>query len=318
MTQGDGANDAPPDAPPLPSSHAGPLPMPPLPPLPPRVEITFDYTFDEICDGLTSSPDEPQRQPKRRPLAKRVRLIGWVLLIALAVVLLMFLNRGEQPRVDLLMAAGPSVLAASLVTLGIVIVTGTFWMAMSPNQKTRDAGGGLQTPAVVGMVLIAIAALGMMWARGEPSGCTVRYRTAMTVALLPWFFVIVLTFTAWLWLSSSDLRLKWLAQSARRRPRTIVLVADWVRWRDEVSDLLYRWPYFRRAWETPNVLVMEDENELRHILPKRVMDPATLDQARSIIASHLADARLLIRPGGIPAALPARPPESSGPPAAGG
>jgi hypothetical protein len=73
-----------------------------------------------------------------------------------------------------------------------------------------------------------------------------------------------------------------------------------------VTDAFYRWAYFRRAWETPNCLVLLDENDLRHVLPKRTMDASTLENARALIANHVADCKFLTAPGGFPVTSPPR------------
>jgi hypothetical protein len=114
------------------------------------------------------------------------------------------------------------------------------------------------------------------------------------------------------------LRHQWESKPGFRRQRTVVLDADGERVTDGMTDIFYRWPFFQSAWETTNVLVLVDENQLRHILPKRVMDQTTLDQARAVISNHVADCKFLTTPGGFPVAstptpLPAHPPAARSP-----
>jgi hypothetical protein len=52
-------------------------------------------------------------------------------------------------------------------------------------------------------------------------------------------------------------------------------------------------------------LVLLDENDARHVLPKRVMDAMTLDLARAVISNHVADCKFLVTPGGFPVTAPA-------------
>jgi hypothetical protein len=76
-----------------------------------------------------------------------------------------------------------------------------------------------------------------------------------------------------------------------------------------MGDNFYKWAYFQRAWETPNELVLLDESDLRHILPKRAFEEVGgLDTARSLIGSHIADAKFLTQPVGFPVRPIAVPP----------
>ena len=62
MTQGEaGASPQPLPAPPFPPAPA-PASTPIAMALPLRVEVTFEYTFDELREGLTQSPDMKPRK----------------------------------------------------------------------------------------------------------------------------------------------------------------------------------------------------------------------------------------------------------------
>jgi hypothetical protein len=189
-------------------------------------------------------------------------------------------------------------------------------MMMSKKQKTRDAGQEMSTLAVLAVILVGGLGAGALWAQRQPSGWAVSYRLAMALALIPWLMVIIATIAFAVWLSRVQLRILWRNKPFLNRRRTVVLDDDGARSTDGVTDLFYRWPHFHGAFETANCLILLDENQGRHILPKRVMDQTTLEQARSIIANHVAEARFLTQQGGFPVALPARPGESPASPAA--
>ena len=280
----------------------------------PRVEITFEYTFGELREGLTQSAEQ-QQQLRGQAKAKRTALLlGWVLFIALAVFFFMLLNeRGSAasrrltglspPTVDIRMAVGPSLVAALLVAGLVVSVSLGTRLMMDNRQKVRDTGKRLPTMVALPVMMICFVAAFLLWFQ-QPSGWTVSYRLGMTLALLPWIVVIALAFASVIWLNRASLRVYFEARPYLRRRRTIVLDDDGERSTDGVTDLFYSWPHFHQAWETANVLVLLDENEFRHILPKRVMDQAMLEQARAIIGNHIADARFLTKPGGFPVASP--------------
>lgn len=297
---------------PPPPSPVAPLSAPPSP----RVEITFEYTFDELRDGLTQSSEQQQQQKPRRAAAG---LFGWALFVALAVLLFMLLNkrgtaapplasyRSPAKTVDAFVAVGPPVLVATLVGILVTVVAMAVFLMGENNQKVRESGKQLPTIGALLVILIGGIGAAILISRSEPGGWDVSYRQAMILALLPWIVVLALALALAVWLSRANLRRMWESKPYLRRRRTIVLDDEGERSADGLTDMFYRWPCFRRAWETASVLVLLDENDFRHILPKRVMDEATLAAARSAISNHVPDCQFLTTPGGFPVVPPAPP-----------
>jgi hypothetical protein len=94
-----------------------PLPVSAATPDRPRVAITFDYTFDELREGMTQSP--PAQQPPLGNAAQPPKsawlprgLFGWVFFVSVAVVIFMFLNRPGDAT------AGPRPAARMRSTVG--------------------------------------------------------------------------------------------------------------------------------------------------------------------------------------------------------
>src|SRR5205823_7913918 len=115
----------------------------------------------------------------------------------------------------------------------------------------------------------------------------------LLVTVAPWMLVLTLL----LWLNVSAARRAaeqvWNVGTTLRRPRRVRMAADTgMTVETEKMNVAYRWSNFRRAWETDHLIVLADENELRHILPKRAFDEASLGRTRALIASRVADSKL--------------------------
>ena len=316
MTQreaGDPSSQPPPPAPFAPPAPlAPPLPVAPLPVASMlRAEFSFEFTFEELREGLTQSPE---LQQQRKTPKRAAGLLGWVLFVTLAMLLFLVLNNRTRPagaaavnappaapqRIDAFVAAGPSVLVAILVGTLVSAIAVAVYLATDKSPRARRSAA--QLPATGAFVVILVGGIGaaLLASRSAPSGWAVSYRLAMILALAPWVVVVALGLGFTIWLSRANLRRQWNSKPYLRRRRTIALDGDGAHATDGVADYFYRWPYFTRAWETANVLVLLDENDLRHVFPKRVMDQATLERARAVITNHIADCKFLTIPGGFP------------------
>jgi hypothetical protein len=287
--------------------RAAPIPLPPVT----RVELAFQYTFAELREGLTTSPDV---QPARHRSWARKGWIGWALFVPLAVVLFLLLNRTQTrtrpapvipasdagPVFDAWLTLVPAVLGASVfaVILFAVIVAGR--MLQSKNASVRKSAGTLGALAIfVAGCGVAVAPRYVGAALPE-DGWWVGGGTAILLALAPWLALTLLAIGVGVWFSRTHLRRQWETKPYLQRRRTIVLDSVGEQSADEMTTTFYRWPFFRRAWETENVLVLLDENDARHVLPKRVMDQTTLDRARALISNHVAECTFRVAPGGFP------------------
>jgi hypothetical protein len=315
VTQGDAANPAP--------LRVAPLPMPPLatasaptaPTAPLRVEITFEYTFDELREGLTQSPDIKSRK-RMKPAAKLGSLFGWVLFVAMAMLLFLLLQKNSPPGrtpgiagplpppgVDVMLTLAPSAFAAALV--GIFAMTIAFFMVIqtSKSERVRRSGKYFGISAAIAYTLLIWFAISVLVSAPRPADMWAITRgQALMLSFAPWLVVVVVLLTFVVWFSRNHLRRMWTSRPYLRRRRTMIFDEGGERVLDEFTDLSYRWPYFRRAWETENCIVLQDENTIRHILPKRALDQPTLEALRAVISNHLADTKFLTTPGGFPVA----------------
>jgi hypothetical protein len=278
-----------------------------------RVDIAFEYTIDDLREGL--------RAPEHaRPLKRPTRfwnLFGWVLFTGLAVMFYILLDRqpGQQrimgmsdwiapPPVDLIVSLGPSYAAAAMV--GVLVLLAVVLTRLR-GKKAAISRQIASAVAAVTFLLVAGIAWAFLhfdqtpqWAMASPSRALL-----LAIAVAPWIVLFALMIlllrraTAW----------QWKAKPSLRRRRHMILDNDGLENGDEVAVARYHWPYFTRAWETENLLVIVDENRNRQILPKRAFaDAGEVGVARALIGSHVADSKFAVAPTGFPVApLPVQP-----------
>jgi hypothetical protein len=199
----------------------------------------------------------------------------------------------------------PSATVASavlvLLTAGIVSVR----LTRSARQEVRRRAG---TVAAAAIVIVALL-IWLGFSVGSDPPFQIEWEPSpielMLLAAAPWVVVLVLLVL----ISRLALRWQWKSKASLRRPRTIRLDEQGLHNHDDVTSMLYRWPYFRCAWETENLLVLDDENGLRHILPKRAfVEVGEVEVARSLIGTHVADSKFSVTLGGFPVNRPAQAP----------
>jgi len=335
VTQADGQSSGPSPSTQSAPLRVAPLPMPPLTTAAgaPRVEIAFEYTFDELREGLAQSPDMKQRK-RMKPAAKIVSLGGWLLFVAMAMLLFLLLNKtgakvgtpgiipARPPGIDVMSAVAPSIFAAAFVGIFAGMIAAFMVIQTSKSERVRRGGKYILIGGMIGFALLMWWAMTLIFSPPRPADVWhITRAQAVMLALAPWVLVIILVVMFTVWASRSHLRRMWNSKPYLRRRRTVVFDVDGEHVHDEFTELFYRWSYFRRAWETEHCVVLEDENAIRHIIPKRPTDPPTLDALRSIISNHVADTKFLTTPGGFPVgmatayAAPPALPVQPGPPA---
>ena len=285
-----------------------PLPPPPLG----RVELAFEYTFEELQEGLTTPPDGP---PKKPPMSAKKALLGWLAFVALATLLFMLLNRTNATRargmptysevdagdfVDPIVAALPSMTAAVAVGLFVLSIALAMLRLMSKHERRQKQAALLMMGGLLLMVLTGLVGIQIFKSTSLADRWSVTRTQAMLLSIGPWIAVVIGSLAVFFQMNRSHLRRQWETKPYLRRRRTVVLDAIGEQSTDEMTTTFYRWPYFQRAFETPNCLVLLDENDARHVLPKRVMDPLTLDLARAVISNHVSDTKFMVTPGGFP------------------
>ena len=277
-------------------------------PPPLACEITFQYTFEELREGL-----RPPEQAAKR-IKPAIGLLGWFLFVAFAVALYVLLQSRSAspllgagmppppppepapPRVDLWLTLMPSALAAVIV--GVLISAGlvSVRLSRSSSPATRRRGGTAMAVAIVTCALLIWAGLSIVSDSRTPTDWQPSRVILIVLSLAPWVVVLI----GLIWIVRRAVRRQWATRPSLRRQRTIGLDDQGLHNRDELTTLLYRWPYYRRAWETENLLVLADENDHRHILPKRAFaGDDQLEVARAIVASHVEDSKFRVQPRGF-------------------
>jgi len=95
-------------------------------------------------------------------------------------------------------------------------------------------------------------------------------------------------------------RQQWLSKPGWRRAKAIEMDEQGFSLLDAMSRVQHRWPYFRRARETANLIVLISEDGLQYLTPKRAFaDPLDADRTRGLIQNMVPQTTFLTRPGGF-------------------
>jgi hypothetical protein len=302
--------------------------------IPPRtLSITFQYTIDDLREAAQLPPSDEEMKAlisgKSKPRRQMGRgIIGWVLFIALATMLFMLLMKTNSRRgspladdpydIDFWLTIAPSAIGTcciGMLVAAIAIVSRLSRRQRLANQK--DTSGVFFAGAFLAMLAVLV---GGSYCVVHPPIDIQWELTRFQVALLtagPWVAVLIGSMALVILLQRSGIRHQFESTPAFRRARSVQISDDGIRSEDGVSSTVYTWPHYRRAWETLNLLVLQDENSNRHILPKRaVVGEEQLELARSLIASRVEDSRFLVKPRGFPVVpMPVLPVEAGGGPA---
>lgn len=277
------------------------------PPL--KVVASFNYTIDDLREGLA-----PQDAEKRKKRTWQQSLVYWVIFAAVAMVIFILLQRqSAMPRtsvapspepkhefIDAKYILIPSTAAALAFTLFVAGIVASAKMSGEKSKATRD-----RAPIpIVGSVFLCVLLLIVASLLPEfvpDIKVDASSASLNLIAFAPWIATFLIIVVLVLMLRGKALERQWNSKPGYQRRRTIALDEAGVRNGDELGESFYKWSYFKRAWEKPNVLVLVDESELRHILPKRAFeDVGGLEAARSLIGSYIADSKFLIQPVGFP------------------
>ena len=118
------------------------------------------------------------------------------------------------------------------------------------------------------------------------------------MGLAPWFAIAVGTFAALMRLGSANRRFAWQRSRTLHGANRLDVTADGVRIANAHSDQFFRWSYFTRYAETPNLFLLHGTDENRRlIIPKRLF-AQELSALRALISIGIAEGTF----------LPARPP----------
>jgi hypothetical protein len=287
-----------------------------------KVVVSFNYTIDDLREGLALPP---QDRRKKRPAI--LTWGSWIVFVFFATIFFLLLNRNRgafpppagplppvmtepPPRwIDLRLLVVPSATAALCVASLILGLFVTGRLARSKSLHVRRNSG---YAFVVSCILCGLLFWMGSWLLGTDlfqSNLDPEHASIMLIVWTPWLALLAALIIFGVVVNRGALQRQWNKKKSYQRRRTVELNDQGLRNSDEMGENFYRWPYFQRAWETPNELVLVDEADLRHILPKRAFEEVGgLDTARSLIGSHIADAKFLTQPVGFPVRPIAVPP----------
>ena len=279
------------------------------PPTPQPVEIEFDFTFDEFREGLSL------RQSSKRSITivrRIVGLLGWLVIVSALYALYVlsgFLNEragisspaSPKPQAaNLWLALLPSALAVSAVALFLLLIKLVAIIAKQMGSRAKS----FLIPARI--TVFVVIYFGVRFAVGAlvdvaatPWSGTLLQATILASA--PWAALLVLLTLHISALKQRQILKQWNTTLTYHRPRKVRIDSEGMTVDDGISRLHYRWPFFKSALETPNLLVLIDEAGRRHMLPKCAFgDEHTSERTRSFIASNIRECRFTASPRGFP------------------
>jgi hypothetical protein len=294
-----------------------------------RIELHFTYTVDDLREATAPVTEDPTKRRAAAAPRKYVMgrgLIGWMLFVGLAVGLFVLLQRGQDAGVRraggivtqvayerLPPVQDLSVLLASSLAPALIIALFVLLMAIALARAVRRPMAGsvqatARTSKVIGAIIgVAVFAVSMatMWLVGS-SSATMPWRptrmTAMAVGLAPWVVLFIFVWAIFAYARRRGVDRTFENVPGWRRPKVLVIDDDHG-WSiaDDTTSYLYRWPYFVSARETERLLMLHDEENRIHILPKRASaDHVEIARARAMIQNHVAETKFFPQSGAFP------------------
>ena len=266
--------------------------------------MTFEYTL------TLADLRESMAMPRARQDAVWTALVAYAVLLVLAVPLAGGVM-GEEPAATLAAAAaGPPrdlwvTLAPSLVGFTLVIAG-----ALAGHRRPRRGATTIRPPllrrsvpvsvpvvlAFAWIILPNVPALAVHW---HPTP-----RRVLWAAVAPWFAYLIFACGTVLARGRRTAALVWDVQRSIRRPVKLELNDDGVVATDPAIEQRFRWPHIASYRETANLLLLETEDTVTLILPKRaVPDPAAEGHLRTLIQTHVANGAFLPRDAAWPVAV---------------
>jgi hypothetical protein len=271
------------------------------------------------CTLTPADLRESMALPRARHDVVWTQMVAYAVLLAVAIPLAAGTMGEEPPAALAAAAAGPArdlwvTLAPSLV--GVTLVVGgalagrrrlrrTLAVRAQPDRTTLRPSIPVPLPVVVAftwMILPNVPALAIHW---HPTP-----RRVLWAAVAPWFAYLMFTSAVVLAHARRSAALMWDVQGSVRRASTLQFSDDGIIVADRHVEQRFRWPYVVRYRETDNLLLLDTEDTLTLILPKRVIpDPATEGGLRTLIQRHVAAGAFLPRDPEWPAPVLPLPPE---------
>lgn len=271
------------------------------------MRLEFSYTFDDLKEALM--PEKYAANPRAYGRESIRGLVAWPLLFLMIGVSFWLQNRlplqpqpAEIPPRELVLDLLPTVLPAVLVFLLLLMATWRAYQRSREGPVLTVSSGRKLVYQVIWMVVMGIFTLGVLTLLNRD--WAIVWQPARGKLLLlemgPWMIDLMLLVLLGQLQRRWSARQSWANKPGWRRPKVVQLDEHGFSMLDLVSRVQHRWPYFRRARETANLIVLISEDGLQYLIPKRAFaDLLDADQARGLIQNMVAQTTFLTRPGGF-------------------
>lgn len=271
------------------------------------MRLEFTYTFDDLKEALV--PEKYAANPGAYRGASISGLLAWPLLFLMIAASLWMQELSpvrprpaELPARELALDLLPSVLPAALVFLLLAIATWRTYRRSWQGPTLTVTSGRKWAQQVVGVLIMLIVALGtlallnrdweIVW---QPTR-----NQLLLLEIVPWMINLMLLVLLGQLQRRWSARQQWASKPGWQRPKVLELDAAGFSLLDPVSRVQHAWPYFRRARETANLIVLISEDGLQYLIPKRAFaDPLDADRARGLIQNMVPQSSFLSKPGGF-------------------
>lgn len=271
------------------------------------MRLEFTYTFDDLEEALV--PEKYAANPRAYRGASIRGLVQWPLVFLMIAASVWMQDQSaagprpaEVPPRELAWDVLPSVLPATLVFLLLAAAIWQTYRRSHQRSEPRVSSGQKFVYQAIWMVVMIAFAFGTLTLLNRESGMLWQ-PTRQQLLLLemgPWMIDLTLLVLLGQLKRRWSARLQWASKPAWRRPKVIELDHDGFLSLDEMSRVHHRWPYFLRARETANLIVLISEDGLQYLIPKRAFpDPLDADRARGLIQNMVPQTNFLTKPGGF-------------------
>lgn len=276
------------------------------------MRVEFNYALDDLREvGIPQAQAGDVRKYRRRWIRGA---IAWGIIVAMFALQYALFRTGvrlpepERPEDDLLLEIIPPGIPAAFVLLIYGITMWRAWKTSrfrDPPRAPAAANPATRVKLIRATVFVTFGAAAY-FAIGI--GQSLTWHPSKTqlvlVRLAPWTLVVgAMILFGRLQLAWTP-RKKWYTQPTWRRTKVIVLDERGFSMSDALTATQLSWAAFTSARETENLLVLQTEDGLQYVLPKRAFDEtAEVERCRALLQNVIPKTTFLVRPGGF-AVLP--------------
>jgi hypothetical protein len=271
------------------------------------MRLEFIYTFADLQETLTAPQNAAQRAARKR--RRIINLICWPFTI-LCFSFVIWASRFTPRRswvldgmpVDVVADVLPGVLAVAFLCIFVLLASWNTWRASRVKRPDPTATARSLVTQVIGIIVgLLIAGTAILLSQKDAVLLWMPTRAERILASGgPVVAMIVLLIVAGTLQRRWNIRKQWVSKPGWLRPRTIEMDAQGFRAWDAISRYEFFWPYFVKARETDNLLVLLGEDELQHMIPKRAFaDGAEIERCRALLQSMIGKVEFQVMPTGF-------------------